>query len=79
MSVKRRVDRLERGLEREVEELIEELVRRTRRLPEEQVNEILAMMEADLAGEDVEQTHPEALAVVNAIIAEVRGECAKAN
>ncbi|GEM_PF-1484841 len=72
-----RVKALEKASGQGDDKFIEALAERTRWLPDDEFRAVLEMVEADLAGEDIEMTRPEALAAVNSIIAEVRGEFAE--
>jgi len=69
-----RVEALEKASGQGDDEFIEALAQRTRWLPDDEFRAILEAMEADLAGEDIEVTRPEALEALNAIFAEVRSE-----
>ena len=79
MSLKQRVERLEAATSEDLDAFIERLVERTRWLPPEQVRGIEEMVAADLAGEDVGETHPEALEALEQIYQEVRREFAEAH
>jgi len=74
-----RVEALEKASGQGDDEFIEALAERTRWLPDDEFAAILEMVEADLAGEDIEVTRPDELAALNAIIAEVRSEFTEAN
>jgi len=74
-ELSKRVERLEQVVgQQQGDEFIELLVERVSRLPLEEREAIIELMEADLAGEDVGATHSEALERLNAIIAEVLNE-----
>jgi len=75
MSLTKRVERLEKASGQGDDKFIEALAQRTRWLPDDEFRDILEAVGADLAGEDIEVTRPEELAKLNAIFAEVRGEC----
>lgn len=74
MSLSTRVKALERSSGQGDDEFIEALAERTRWLPDDEFAAIVDMVEADLAGEDIETTRPDALAALEAIIVEVRSE-----
>lgn len=78
MSLSKRIEALERASNQEIDRFVEALVERTLWLPLEEREAITELVAADLAGEDVETTRPETLAVLDRVIAEVQSEFAKA-
>lgn len=74
MSLSARVKALEKASAQGDDKFIEALAQRVRWLPDDEFAAILSMVEADLGGEDIETTRPEALAALSAIITEVRNE-----
>ena len=79
MGLEKRVEALEKASGQGDDKFIEALAQRVRWLPDDEFAAILSMVEADLGGEDIEVTRPEALEALNAIIAEVRSEVGEAS